>query len=114
MGSAEVLAVAAAVLAGAASPGVSVVEIVGAGRCRVIPGAVALAECPTEYLASVHACLAFACYFLPDFFRPFGTFTRNCSSRAFATVFPMRRTAPKAANWALRGRDVPCSHLYTV
>ena len=53
---------AAVVLAEAVSPGAYVTGILGAGRCRVIPGSVALAECPTEYLASVHATLALPCF----------------------------------------------------
>ncbi len=51
---------AAAVLAEAVSQGVSLVVIVGAGRCRVTPDSVALAECPTEYLENAHAILAVA------------------------------------------------------
>jgi hypothetical protein len=47
----------------------------------------------------------------PFFFRPLVTFARNCSKRALASVLPMRRTPAKAANWALRGRDFPCSQL---
>lgn len=110
MGSAEVLAVAAVVLAEAVSPGVSAVGIVGAGRCQVVHRSVALAECPAEYPASAHAILGYACHLYPVFFRPLGAFTRSASSRALASVFPMPRIAAKAANWALRGRDVPCSH----
>lgn len=101
---------AAVVLAEAVSPGASVVGIVGAGRCQVIHGSVALAECPTEYPASVHAILGYACYLYPVFFRPLGAFTHSASRRALACVFPMPRIAAKAANWALRGRDAPCSH----
>ena len=62
MGSAEVLALAAVVLAEAVFPGASVVGIVGAGRCQAIPGSAALAEYPREFLASVHAILGYACF----------------------------------------------------
>lgn len=58
MGTAEVLAVEAAVLAEAVSPGAYVAETVGTRRCRVISGSVALAEYQKECLASVHAFLA--------------------------------------------------------
>ena len=102
---------AAVVLAEGVSPEASVAEILGAGRCRLIPGSVALAEYQKECLANVHAFPALACCYLYfDFFRPLGAFTRSSSSRALACTFPVPRIAANAANWAARGRAAPCSH----
>ena len=52
---------AAVELAEAVFLAASVAGIVEAGRCRVIPGSVALAECPKGYLVSAHATPALAC-----------------------------------------------------
>ena len=43
--------------------------------------------------------------------RLLGAFSRICSKRARASVLPRRRIDAKADNCALRGREVPCSHL---
>ena len=43
--------------------------------------------------------------------RLLGAFSRICSKRARASLLPRRRIDARADNCALRGREVPCSHL---